>query len=238
MPVAARPGRGVRRPSELQQAATPDAGRRRAPKARPSRRRPRRSAREHDEVVAVDDLVRARRAAGRRCAARPPRAASSASTAASPGRTPRPSGPGHLDRRRRRRTSPSTRRARRPAAATRRARRAPGGRRRRRRPCRDAAGEGDPQLAGRQPAVVGPERRCRRPARRPTASASTSGRRRSAITARTPDHDAIRAAASFDAMPPLPRVRARAAGARLEHRVVGRDLLDERAPRDRRGDRR
>ena len=38
-----------------------------------------------------------------------------------------------------------------------------------------------------------------------TASATTSGRSARAITARTPDHEAMRAAASFDAMPPLPR---------------------------------
>ena len=57
-----------------------------------------------------------------------------------------------------------------------------------------------PAAAGRAAA-----RRCRRPARPATAAASTPGRSAAAITARTPDHAAIRAAASFDAMPPLPR---------------------------------
>jgi hypothetical protein len=38
-----------------------------------------------------------------------------------------------------------------------------------------------------------------------TASASTPGRSAAAITARTPDQAAILAAASFEAMPPLPR---------------------------------
>ena len=37
------------------------------------------------------------------------------------------------------------------------------------------------------------------------ASSSTRSRSAAAMTARTPDHDAILAAASFDAMPPLPR---------------------------------
>ena len=68
-----------------------------------------------------------------------------------------------------------------------------------------AAGEGDPQLAGRQAPVVGAgtpcRRRARRPARRPARRAAIA----LAITARTPDHEAMRAAASFEAMPPLPR---------------------------------
>ena len=37
------------------------------------------------------------------------------------------------------------------------------------------------------------------------APASTAARAALAMTVRTPDHDAIRAASSFDAMPPLPR---------------------------------
>ncbi len=43
------------------------------------------------------------------------------------------------------------------------------------------------------------------PGRPSTAPVSTPGRLAAAITARTPDHDAILAAASFDAIPPLPR---------------------------------
>ena len=39
-----------------------------------------------------------------------------------------------------------------------------------------------------------------------TASTSTLGRDACAMTARTPAHDAMRAADSFDAMPPLPRL--------------------------------
>ena len=57
-----------------------------------------------------------------------------------------------------------------------------------------------PAAAGRWPRTS-----CRRPATPATASASTSGRSARAMTARTPDHEAIRAAASLDAMPPLPR---------------------------------
>ena len=48
------------------------------------------------------------------------------------------------------------------------------------------------------------------------------------MTARTPDHAAMRAAASFDAMPPLPRSDAGAAGGGLERVVDLEDLLDER----------
>ena len=43
------------------------------------------------------------------------------------------------------------------------------------------------------------------PATPSTASRTTSGREPSAMTARTPDHEAILAAASFEAIPPLPR---------------------------------
>ena len=79
-----------------------------------------------------------------------------------------------------------------------------------------ADGEGDPQLAGRQPPVAGLARRCRRPASPATASASTPARSAAAITARTPDHAAILAAASFDAMPAAAPDGAGAAGDGLE----------------------
>ena len=48
------------------------------------------------------------------------------------------------------------------------------------------------------------------------------------MTARTPDHAAILAAASFEAMPPLPRAEPGAAGQRLEGVVDLDDLLDQR----------
>ena len=64
-----------------------------------------------------------------------------------------------------------------------------------------------------------------------TASASTPGRSAAAITVRTPDHAAILAAASLDAMPPLPPTRAGPAGHRLEALVDLDDLLDERGRR-------
>ena len=51
------------------------------------------------------------------------------------------------------------------------------------------------------------------------------------MTARTPDQAAILAAASFEAMPPLPRVGAGPAGERLELVVDLDDLLDERRRR-------
>ncbi len=47
------------------------------------------------------------------------------------------------------------------------------------------------------------------------------------MTARTPDHEAMRAAASFDAIPPLPRSVARAPCGHGEDRVVGSHLADE-----------
>ena len=52
-----------------------------------------------------------------------------------------------------------------------------------------------------------------------------------AITARTPDQAAILAAATFDAMPPLPRAEPGAAGQGLELVVDLDDLLDERRRR-------
>ena len=61
--------------------------------------------------------------------------------------------------------------------------------------------ERDPELAGGQPPRASGARRCRRPARRPPTASSTPSRDAWAITARTPDHAAILAAASFDAMP-------------------------------------
>ena len=51
------------------------------------------------------------------------------------------------------------------------------------------------------------------------------------MTARTPDQAAILAAATFDAMPPLPRAEPGAAGQRLEGLVDLDDLLDERRRR-------
>ena len=86
------------------------------------------------------------------------------------------------------------------------ARPAPGGRPRRPRPRPTTpTGEGDPELAAasrlsRGSTTVPTPPRPRRPRRR-----STPGRSAAAITARTPDHAAILAAATFDAMPPLPR---------------------------------
>ena len=47
--------------------------------------------------------------------------------------------------------------------------------------------------------------RCPRPPTPATASSSTPGRSAAAMTARTPDHDAMRAAATLEAIPPLPR---------------------------------
>ena len=68
----------------------------------------------------------------------------------------------------------------------------------------DAGGEGDPQLAGGERGRWASKRGAR-PASSATAPASTPGAAASAITVRTPDHDAIRAASSLLAMPPLPR---------------------------------
>ena len=62
--------------------------------------------------------------------------------------------------------------------------------------------------------------------------------RRAAMTVRTPDQAAILAAASFEAMPPLPPAAAGAAGHGLELVVDLDDLLDERGRRRRGGDRR
>ena len=68
----------------------------------------------------------------------------------------------------------------------------------------DARGEGDPQLAGGQLAAVGLEAGADAVVGDGTAP-STPGRAALAITVRTPDHEAMRAASSLLAMPPLPR---------------------------------
>ena len=62
----------------------------------------------------------------------------------------------------------------------------------------------------------GPEDRARPRPRRPRRRASTPGRSPSAMTASTPDQVAILAAASLEAMPPLPHRGARAPGHLLE----------------------
>ena len=72
---------------------------------------------------------------------------------------------------------------------------------------------------------------CPRPGAPATTASSTPSREACAITARTPDHAAILAAASFDAMPAAPPRRARAAGQRLERVVDLDDLLDQRRRR-------
>ena len=77
----------------------------------------------------------------------------------------------------------------------------------------DLGGEGDPQLACRQRPGVRIERGADRrlagiasPSRTAGDGASrTFGAAARAITLRMPDHDAIRAAVSLLAMPPLPR---------------------------------
>ncbi len=66
------------------------------------------------------------------------------------------------------------------------------------------------------------------PASPVTASTSTPSRSACAMTARTPDQAAILAAASFDAMPPLPRSLPTPPAMRLQGVVDLDDLLDER----------
>ena len=61
-------------------------------------------------------------------------------------------------------------------------------------------------------------RRCRRRPPGDRVDEHVRPRRAAAITARTPDHAAILAAASLDAMPPLPRALPGAAGDGLERR--------------------
>ena len=91
-----------------------------------------------------------------------------------------------------------------------------------------ADGEGDPQLAGRQPAL-GARTTVPTPGSPATASTSTPGRPAAAITRRTPDQAAILAAASFDAMPPLPRSEPAPPASGLQRLVDLDDLLDERS---------
>ena len=67
------------------------------------------------------------------------------------------------------------------------------------------------------------------PTARPAiASVTTSGASAAAITARTPDHAAIFAAASLVAMPPLPRSVPVPPASGFERGVDLDDLLDER----------
>ena len=68
-------------------------------------------------------------------------------------------------------------------------------------------------------------------ARPASASAITFGTDADAITARTPDHAAIFAAASLLAIPPLPAFGSGAAGRLLERFVDLDDLLDQRRVR-------
>ena len=188
--------------------------------------------RQHDEVVAVDDLVgqpvgEVGRSGGPATAAQRGRGVSDQALRERHARRRRRSRP-----RRRRRTSPSTSRT--PAGSSERSSRAraPGGRRRRRRP-------GPPRPRANAIQSLRLESRSARggttvPTARPAiASVTTSGASAAAITARTPDHAAIFAAASLVAMPPLPRSVPRAAGERLERGVDLDDLLDERRARRR-----
>ena len=160
---------------------------------------------QHDEVVAVDDLGGVPSGRSVRAAAGHARARPTAPMRTRPLANTSPSGPAistassGLERC----PSPSSRR---PGAATCPARAGPAGRRRRPRPCRSSpTAKRDPELAGRQPPRRGAARRCRRRARRRRPASSTPRRDAAAITVRTPDQAAILAAASFDAMPPLPR---------------------------------
>jgi hypothetical protein len=92
----------------------------------------------------------------------------------------------------------------------------------------DLRGEGDPQLARGEAPGVWLERGA--PCRPLHGTDQHVGRDARAMTVRTPDHDAIRAAASLLAIPPLPRplppVPARMASsgssAALEHQLGGR----------------
>ena len=93
---------------------------------------------------------------------------------------------------------------------------------------RGAEGEGDPQLAGREAAAAGPGTRSRRRAPRPARRPARPGGAASAMTVSTPDQVAILAAASFEAMPPLPDRAARAAGQLLELVVDLDHLFDQR----------
>ena len=180
----ARPRPPVRRPRSCSRRPTPTpAADERQGRLSVGPGRPRRSAREHHEVVAVDDLVRAPRAAGRRCAGPATSRSVSASTAARPLANTRPSGPA---------TSTASSASNSPSTPTHAGRQQ-----------RDAAldqrpagavvdddraggadGEGDPQLAGRQAPVVRPEHgadaRRRRPPRRPARPGRDARRSRCA----------------------------------------------------------
>ena len=93
---------------------------------------------------------------------------------------------------------------------------------------RRAQGEGDPQLAGRAAGSPGPGTPCPTPGSPASAAASTPGRAASAITVCTPDQVAILAAASFEAMPPLPTALPGTAGQALELVVDLDHLFDQR----------
>ena len=104
-------------------------------------------------------------------------------------------------------------------------------------PC-DVRGEPDPQLARRQLAVVGHERRAdgerRRRRRRARPGASACGDHR----AHTADHEAMRAAGELRRHAAAPPVRCRSRPARhRQQRIVGGHLGDERRPTDRCADR-
>ena len=170
---------------------------------------------------------------GRSAVRRPatPRQASTAPTRTRPLANTPPSGPA---------TSTASSASKRPstpthagrAAATRRARPAPGGPRRRPRPCPlDPTAKAIQSLRAGSRLRLGAARPCPTPGTPATASASTPSRSAAAMTARTPDQAAILAAATFDAMPPLPRAVPGAAGQRLERVVDLDDLLDERRRR-------
>ena len=85
----------------------------------------------------------------------------------------------------------------------------------------DLAGEADPQLAGGQPPPV----RLKGGADASSAGSGVDQHVGSVGVERSPlgrpDHDAICAAASFEAMPPLPRADPVPPAATVEQRVVG-----------------
>ena len=152
----------------------------------------------------MDDLVGHARRAGRWCAGRRPCAAARPRRTPSRGRTASPSVPTTST------VSPSPKR---PATST-----TPGGQ-------QAACGARPAPVRAPSSTMTDPatraakaihslragslrrwaSKRGARPASSATASASTPARAALAITVRTPDHDAIRAAASLLAMPPLPR---------------------------------
>ena len=155
------------------------------------------------EVVAVDDLVGDALGRSAVCAGAASRPAASSRTR--PLANTSPSGPAIST------ASSASKRAldparRRRAAATRRARAGPGGRRRRRRRCPDEpTAKAIQSLRAGEALRPGAARPCRPRPRRPRRRPARRGGAAPAITARTPDQAAILAAASFEAMPPLPR---------------------------------